>query len=230
MWLQPLTRRLPDLKNQAKQFAGEMSALLNGTVTDGIRLQAIRNRQGYAVLGYRVSSRNPRGDAVPLTCTRSPAMLSLRVLHSLGLDDNSRFLTTIRSSYTLLTADDDTRIATYDYVRTPPNCYPEAHPHIDGEAQGLQQLLNACGRIKSRAVDLHLPVGGRRYRPSLEDLIEFCILEDLVTPRPGWQDKLNASRNRFHIQQLKAAVRRNPQEAAETLRDDGWSVAEPSSR
>ena len=203
-----------------------MSGLLNGTVTDGIRLQAIRNRQGHAVVGYQVSSGNPRGEAVPLTCTRSPATLSLRVLHSLGLDDDSRFLTTIRSSYTLITAGDGMRIATYDYVRTPPNRYPEAHLHVDGEAQGLQHMLDICGRSKSRAVDLHLPVGGRRFRPSLEDLIEFCILEDLATPRRDWQDELNASRDRFHIQQLRAAVRRNPDEAADVLRNDGWSIAQ----
>ena len=87
-------------------------------------------------------------------------------------------------------------------------------------------MLNICGHEWRRPVDLHLPVGGRRFRPSLEDLIEFCILEDLVTPRRDWQDELNASRDRFRIQQLKAAVRRNPDEAADVLRDDGWSVTQ----
>ena len=36
----PLNRRQPDLKAQAREFAGELSELLNHTVTDGIRLRS----------------------------------------------------------------------------------------------------------------------------------------------------------------------------------------------
>ncbi len=206
-----------------------MSELLNGTVTNGIRLSTMMDGHGRAVIGYKVNTANPRGAAIPLTRSRSPAVLSLKVIHSLGLDDNNRFLTTIRSSYTLQAADDGTPIATYDYVREPPNSYPEAHLHIDGAAEGLQWMLNSNGRAKDRPADLHLPVGGRRFRPSLEDLIEFCILEDLVTPRVDWQAALEASRDRFHIQQLNAAVRRSPDQAADVLQRNGWTVTAPSS-
>ena len=85
------------------------------------------------------------------------------------------------------------------------------------------------GHSRRQPVDLHLPAGGRGYRPSLEDLIEFCILEELVTPRPGWQSALDASRDRFHIQQLRAAMRRDPDSAAGVLRDIGWTAAAPRS-
>ncbi|MDE0268979.1 MAG: hypothetical protein OXI96_08095 [Acidimicrobiaceae bacterium] len=47
----------------------------------------------------------------------------------------------------------------------------------------MKNTLDACEREKNRPVDLHLLVGGRRFRPCLEDVIEFCVLERLVNPR-----------------------------------------------
>lgn len=223
-----MSRRPPDLSKQAKTFAGELKDLLNGTVTDGISLSVMMDIWGRAVIGYRLGRDDLRGRAIDLTVTGSPARLRLRLHHTLVLDESNEHLTTDKSTYTLVTADEDLAVLTYDYVRDPPNKYPEAHLHIDGEAQGLQRLLDVSDRAKNRPADLHLPVGGRRYRPSLEDLIEFCILEELVTPRPGWQSALEASRGRFHTQQLRAAVRRKPNEAASALRDIGWTASEPS--
>lgn len=217
-----------DLRRQAKSFADELSATLNGTVTDGIRLVVVMAASGQAVIGYRLNKSDLYGADIDLTLSLSPARLRLRLHHTLVLDESNQHLTTDKSTYTLVTADDDVAVLTYDYVRDPPNKYPEAHLHIDGDAPGLQRLLSLSGRAKKRPVALHLPVGGRRYRPSLEDLIEFCILEDLVTPRPDWQSALEASRDRFHTQQLRAAVRRKPDESASVLRDIGWTASAPS--
>jgi hypothetical protein len=74
---------------------------------------------------------------------------------------------------------------------------------------------------------MHLPVGpreGRRFRPSLEDVIEFLVVEDLVEARPKWQDALNATRSPFQELQLKAAVRRNQELAKAALEEDGWTI------
>ncbi len=222
-----LSRSQPDLLRQARDFAGELSELLNGTVTDGVRLTASLDLRGTAVVGYCTTRKQPLGKPVDLTTSRSPARLCLHLIQSLRLDEAGRHMATTRSTYTLQTARDSSAVLTYDYTREPANQYPAAHLHVQGEASSLQQMLNACGHPRRRPVDLHLPVGGRRFRPSLEDLIEFCILEDLVTPRSGWQDELDASRDRFHTQQLRAAVRRNPEEAASVLRDIGWPGSAP---
>jgi hypothetical protein len=223
-----LSRPPPDLPKQARAFAGELTATLNGTVTDGIRLSVMMDAKGRAVIGYRLAKDDLHGKAIDLTVTGSPARLRLRLHHTLVLDESNRHLTTDKSTYTLVTADEDLAVLTYDYVRDPPNKYPEAHLHIDGEARGLQQLLNLSDRAKNRPADLHLPVGGRRYRPSLEDLVEFCILEEMVTPRPDWRTALDASRDRFHTQQLRAAVRRKPDEAISVLREIGWTATTPN--
>ncbi len=223
-----MSLRQPDLERQAREFAGKLSELLNGTVSHGIRLRSYMDRDGRAVVGYQVSAANPIGGYVPLTISRSPARLYLSVLQTLELDDSETFLTTSKSTYTLQEDDDTGAILTYDFVREPPNEFPEAHIHVHGESDVLSRMLLAGGRDRSKPADLHLPVGGRRFRPCLEDLIEFCILERLVTPRDGWATPLNKSRDEFLDQQLRAAVHRSPAKAAEVLRNDGWQVIEPA--
>ncbi len=185
------------------------------------------DRHGRAVIGYEVSENNPVGECVPLTISKAPARLYLSVLHTLELDDSGTFLTTDKSTYTLQADSDTAPILTYDFVREPPNEFPEAHFHIHGEADVLRHMLQAGGRGKDKPADLHLPVGGRRFRPCLEDIIEFCILERLVTPRQGWQSALHSSRDEYHDRQLRAAVHRNPTPASEALKRDGWQVIAP---
>ena len=223
-----MNRRQPDLKAQAREFAGELSDLLNHTVADGIRLRSYMDRQGGAVIGYQASEKNPLGDSVPLTTSQAPARLYLSILQTLELDDSGTFLTTSKSSYTLEANSDKIPILTYDFVREPPNDFPEAHVHIHGESDVLRGMLQASGREKNKPADFHLPVGGRRFRPCLEDIIEFCILERLVTPRKGWKNALVTSRDKYHDQQFKAAVRRNLAAAAEVLKRHNWQVTEPA--
>lgn len=221
------SRRLKGLERQAKAFAGELTEVLNGTVTDGIRLNVYMDERGRAVVGYRISQRNPLGTPIPLTTSRAPAKLHLSVLHTLDLDESGKDLITSRSTYTLEGAEAGASIFTYDYVREPPNEYPEAHLHLHGASDALQNLLSVGNRDADKPADFHLPVGGRRYRPCLEDIIEFCVLERLVKPRDGWQAAVERGRSRYYELQLQAAVRRDPEHAAATLREKGWRVEEP---
>ena len=216
-----------DLERQAKQFAGETADVLNGTVTDGIRLDCglyTHGSHGQAIVTYKLDRINRRGEPIPLKISRSPAQLSLRVFHALRMDDESRHLANIKSTYGLYVQHKSA--FAYHYERDADNDYPVAHLHIDGKAKRLQMILDVVGRGKDKPTALHLPVGGRRYRPGLEDIIEFCIVERLVDARDGWQQRLSQSRERFHEQQLRAAVRDNPGVAAEALMSLGWTAHE----
>jgi hypothetical protein len=73
------------------------------------------------------------------------------------------------------------------------------------------------------------PSGGKRFRPTLEDLIEFMILEEMVEPRDGWEAKVKEHRDRWELLQTKAAVRSHQEAAAEVLRSKGWTVVPPAS-
>lgn len=180
-----------------------------------------------AVIGYKIGKNNPLGEAIPFTTSGSQAPIHLDFLHTLDLDHSGKFLATSRSTYTLRAADGETPIITYDFVREPPNPYPEAHIHLHGRSSALERMLDSCGLAGRKPADLHIPVGGRRFRPCLEDIIEFCILEVLVDPRDGWREALERGRRDYHEQQLRAAVRRFPAQAAEVLTSEGWQLTRP---
>ena len=158
-----MSPRQPDLKRQAREFAGHLTGLLNGTITHGIRLRSYMDRHGRAVVGYNTSETNPVGDSVPLTLSKSPARLYLSVLHLLELDEFGTSLTTSKSTYTLQGCDDTSPILTYDYVREPPNEFPEAHLHIHGRSGALAEMLQGVGRMTSTPSDLHIPNRGEAF-------------------------------------------------------------------
>lgn len=169
------------------------------------------------VVGYEVYSYNLAGKPIPLTISQAPPRFYLSVLNTLGMDESSTWLLTIKSSYTLQCSNPEASIFTYDYERNPANVYPEAHLHIHGKCDMLKRMLKMCDRKKDKPADLHLPVGGRRYRPCLEDIIEFCILERLVDHRDTWRDTLRRFRDMYYRQQLQAAIRRDPGIVTEAL-------------
>ncbi len=184
-------------------------------------------RAGAAVVGCGVTRRNLVASSIKLRTRRPRTSLHLYVAYTLGLDErDGRFLTVAASTYGLGTAETKSDIR-YDYVRNPSNEYPEAHLHIHGCSEALAGLVES-GWADRRSSRLHLPVGGRRFRPCLEDIIEFCIVEQLVEPqRENWNDVLDVHRDEFYRKQLESAVRRDPQAAASALRLMGFRVSEP---
>ena len=66
---------------------------------------------------------------------------------------------------------------------------PAAHIHVHAHRDGLSHALGKTGsktkRGKARAearevprmADLHFPVGGHRFRPCLEDVLEMLVTE-----------------------------------------------------
>ncbi len=118
-------------------------------------------------------------------------------------------------------ADDGDRslLCHMDYERNKTHGYPEAHLQVEGASDALGPWRMA-DRTRARALrDLHFPVGGRRYRPALEDVIEFLVVEKLATPRDGWQKLLNESRGEFRRRQLRAAIRRDMETATQAVRE-----------
>lgn len=65
--------------------------------------------------------------------------------------------------------------------------YTEAHVQVHARHTALERLLGGLGRKEVDALTkIHLPVGGRRFRPALEDLLECLIDEGGVEPHDGW--------------------------------------------
>lgn len=98
---------------------------------------------------------------------------------------------------------------------------------IYGESARLAELAELSQEDRKPS-KLHLPVGGRRFRPCLEDIIEFCIVEGIVEPHNrDWREVIDDKRDQFYRRQLKAAVRQYPLEAVLALERLGYNVSEP---
>lgn len=78
-----------------------------------------------------------------------------------------------------------------------------------------QQLAGrvAQGMAVPRMSDLHFPVGGSRFRPCLEDILDMLVRELGVDHQPGWRDALADGRERWRRMQTAAVVRDAPGEA-----------------
>lgn len=215
-----LSRRF-DLRGEAAEFADELSGLLNRTVSDGIRLSAVTDPEGQqARIGYGITATSLVPRVVPLAFRGTPH-LYLGLLYRMGPDDAGKY-PMIRSSVMYLSPDADgsRTLLHYDYERDKDD-YPEAHLQVCATSDAWQDVTRRYGP-KGRPLErLHLPVGGRRYRPSIEDLIEFLITEQLAAGRRGWEKHVREGRSRFEERQLRAAVRRNPDAAMSILRQEG---------
>jgi hypothetical protein len=205
-------------------FAEDLKTLLNGTVCDGAYIGVIEAPGGRVVLGTELRKVGQRALPTPLrTSGNVPLWLTVHMRTSL---DPQGYLVTQASTYALSKGREPVELLHYDYERDKRR-YPDAHVQIVGDSADWDDVLAASGRPRGGLSKLHLTVGGRRYRPSLEDLIEMLIDEGFVDARPGSRELLGASRERFQRRQLRAAIRRDPEAAVLELRDAGYTVTEP---
>ncbi len=184
-----------------------------------------------ATVGHGISNRQAFPTMIPLGVDRVPRVW-LYTLMTLEPDRDGKHLQVTRGMTGLYSGpnarDDDQLIFVIDFVREPGNEYPECHIHVGGRHTGLAAIYEGAPN-KGRALrDLHLPVGGKRFRPTLEDVIEFTIVEEMAVPHDGWQAALDEHRHRWMRLQAKAVARRFPDEAAEALKAQGWRLQPPT--
>jgi hypothetical protein len=75
---------------------------------------------------------------------------------------------------------------------------------------------------------LHIPVGGSRQRPCLEDLLQFLIVECGFDKRRYWRKPIAEGRERWRRRQVSALVRDIHTDAARVLVDLGYTVTPPA--
>ena len=214
--------RLPGL---ARDFAATIQRVLNTTVCCNIRITTITALDpGVVLVGYGLGKSSLRTSRFPVSCTPGKPRCWLDVAYRLRMDSTSTYLAVDASSFGIYAADDDAMcLCRFDYERGKED-YPEAHLQVCGTSAALAAW---SGAPQTRELErLHLPVGGRRFRPTLEDVVEFLVAEGLADGRSGWQDVLCAEREAFRRIQLRAAIRRDPDTARQALKDFGlWGAS-----
>jgi hypothetical protein len=211
---------VPNLGQLAGDFAQTIQDLLNATVCDGITIQALTIQPHLVLVGYGLSKESLEVKTFRLRIGRGKPHGWLEISYRLCMDDEGHYLTVL-SSYVGIYADESGQVPLchVDYERNKKDGYPEAHLQVEGESAALKAWRLTDGTQDRPLRDLHFPVGGRRYRPALEDVIEFLIAEKLTTPRLGWRKPLNKSRDEFRRRQLRAAIRRDMETATQAVKD-----------
>ncbi|GED89351.1 hypothetical protein TNCT6_64360 [Streptomyces sp. 6-11-2] len=215
-------RLISDLERKAFEFAQELQSTLNGTVCRDVRLRAVQrpfDATPVFTVGSGLSRSNltqPTGFPVRIDNKRPRVWMNLS--YQVHMDHEGRYLT-VYKSYCGIFSDEElqTCLCHFDYEREKDR-YTSAHLQVHGISPALE-ALNRQGDEKRPLEKLHFPVGGKRFRPSLEDIIEFLVCERLVDAREGWKRVVEEGRDRFHRRQLRAAMRRNTALVEEFMRE-----------
>lgn len=181
---------------------------------------------------------------IPLT-RDGDTILRLDVSIKLTTDHTGGFLRVHTSQFRVFVEGGTLPVFRYEYeLAKEGSAQPAAHMQFHGSHPDLERLMVRAGRTSSRSsrpsggpnvTDLHMPVGGTRFRPCLEDVLEFLINEFGIDPLPDRLSALSAladGRREWRRKQLRTAIRDNPGEAASQLLAMGynlvWSKAGPA--
>lgn len=218
-----------DLESKARAFAQQMQDLLNRTVCEYALFGAVVLPTGVTA-GTRVTTSSFQSKPVVLMSTaRIPIWLDVRMW--LDLDgDEAKFLTVNSSVFGISFGEEEDldEWVHYDFERGKSK-YTEAHIQVHGRHDLLEAYAAEVG-AKDRLGRYHFPVGGRRLRPCLEDVIEFVVAERLVEPHTGWEAVLDERRKAYRRKQIAALVRKNPGTAIEELERLGYSIQPPKDK
>nr|DAH77187.1 MAG TPA: hypothetical protein [Caudoviricetes sp.] len=113
-----------------------------------------------------------------------------------------------------------------DYIHASTS-YTNCHVHVVGFNNLLDYLTPRVGKNKSipQTTDvLHVPVGGKRFRPGLEDIIELLIRQCGVSHKKNALNVIHQSREEWAAIQTKAVVRDRPEAAIEALESMGYKI------
>lgn len=226
------------LVSQAGEFAKNLSKLISSTISDDIKFVVIQIQPSETLLVVPEGSDGTSIELIPITTILTegqPIKLWLKVSFEVDLDHENKYLRVINSLYALVVDSNSSRPAIrIEYNRdrgsepgvleTRKHVRSAAHVQIHGTSDEFALIQGLNGETKIRSLeDYHIPVGGKEFRPSLEDFIEFIHKEGLVPKlKDGWLKLIRESQKDWLQRQVKSAVRSNPEAAIEQLIDLGY--------
>lgn len=222
------------LVREVQAFAHELSLLVSQVLPGSHREFTARVTEGRSTLV--IIDQQP--DEGILLKVDSEPLLRVQASYRCSWDHVGEFLAVRRSTIAVLAENSEEPLFRYDFDADCDGKIPAAHLNVHGHRDELVFALMGAGRQhrgKSRAASIrrgriprlatfHFPVGGYRFRPSLEDVLEIVIREFGVDTQDGWEQAVNRGRAAWRDKQLRAAVRDDPHPAAQALRRLGYNV------
>ncbi len=121
-----------------------------------------------------------------------PAIGRVRLNFEMTLDREGRYLAVHKSTFQLLDVRGKKPIIRIEYVRDA-HTSPCSHVHFHAESGLFTHLLAQTGHpTPAEMQSIHVPTGGDRFRPCVEDFLEFLIKDCRV---PGAVDGKRRSRS-----------------------------------
>ncbi|MFD5160603.1 hypothetical protein ACFWMJ_21430 [Streptomyces hawaiiensis] len=229
-----MTEEMSRLDELATAFADDLTSLTRGVLgEDAPRFAALNMGQRVRVSPISADEKVMR---IPVSVNNDP-VLSLMVRYYCCWDGSSTFLATDQADIHVHYAGISDPLIRFEYVRSskePPGAHIQVHAHRDEMAYLLR--LADSGRPKQgnrrrrmpRLSEMHLPVGGHRMRPALEDVLLFLKREFAIDTAETWRTVIDERLRNWRVIQLMSAVRDAPDAAAEVLRALGYTVQQPS--
>lgn len=220
-----------DLKDQVDRFADDVTSTLQAVLGEkDVELQA-------TMLDERFTVSTPEPSGITLCVDRKP-LLRLAVKFECGWDSKDEFVAVDTAEFHVFTLRDREALFRYEFVRNMRSPIPCAHLQIHGHRDALAYAMTRAGKRTTRSKrradgapprmdELHFPLGGARFRPALEDVLQMLVEEFGVDAVDGWRKHLAQGRERWRRIQTRAVVRDAPDEAVATLRALGYLVTEP---
>ncbi|WP_200170843.1 hypothetical protein [Tomitella cavernea] len=189
-----------------------------------------------------VVRQEPR-DGVILQINGAPAF-RLEVEFTCVLDGHADYLAVQKSSIKVFVAPAGKQpLFRYEYERTVRSAIAGAHIQFHGQHPELESAMQNTGSSTTRSrrradgkkpmelSALHFPVGGPRFRPCLEDVMEMLIDEFGVQPVgsiSAARATLASGRETWRRKQVATVVRDAPDVAVQALKKLGFHVEPPA--
>lgn len=100
--------------------------------------------------------------------------------------------------------------------------------HIHANSPEVTWLYGITNRYAPNLHELHFPVGGQHFRPTLEEFLFFLNDMRLVTDwQDGWKQYLKTTYRKWQDIQAKSVVRAYQEAAIEELECLGFKITPP---
>lgn len=229
-----------DLRSQAERFAARLTNSVHAVAPgcEPFRALVVESPKG-----ERVDVRQEPDTGVGLRVNGS-VLLTLKVRYECSWDRAGMFLAVDESSVKVYAGAQASGepLFRYEYVRRPGKDLPGAHMHVHAHRDAMTFTMSRVGDSTARARrradsssvprmdELHFPLGGPRFRPCLEDILEMLVCELGVECSDAGRRVLADERERWRRSQIRTAVRDAPSEAAEVLKELKFRVKAPRRR
>lgn len=222
---------------QAEAFAGNLMGMLAEVLPSGdLGFNLTSNADGSL---FTLATDDPRGLALEI---EAETVLRLEVGFRLAKSSRSEWMRVTWSRFSVVPEGSGAPFFRYDYD-TALTGVPRAHLNVHGHRDDLIQALlhGKSARAKARRrnflkqgalptlASIHFPLGGFRFRPCLEDVLETVIAEFGLDVRADtYRRALTKGRERYRRLQLEATIRECPGPAIEALKELGYHISEPA--